>query len=328
MAVNRQYDKVEWVEIGYNLANHIEIDNVVSWADRVISPDGDMVYPMLYINQLDYAGVHHNHKYWEMEMVLDTNYLEDNTAPTQYWQDNLRVQVGDAASRAIKCGPTAENDFIEWLIVYVREGDGTQTKITYAAADQNIVWCVGETSNFDNEIGARHQTTTFKFICLGERTAINSAETHNPGVLEEPVKYMRIDNFTIPGATSLTHVLRFEDDFVMNMTPQFMPNTFQGLDLKQDQKWRRLRVIVDSEGGAMDPYIDITTANTPLPVDFYVDFILADGVGTVERWTYNPTLSNAYIINRLDGRIDDDVARDTIEYQIIAPCDKTIEHNP
>jgi len=188
------------------------------------------------------------------------------------------------------------------------------------------VWCIGETSNFNNEIGTRHQTTTFKFICYGERTTANSVVVHNPGVLEEPVKYMRIDNFTIPAATALTHILRFEDEYVMNMIPQFMPNTFQGLDLKQDQKWRRLTVVVDSEGGAMDPYIDITTANTAIPINFYVEFTLADGAGTTERWTYNPTLANAYIINRLDGKIDDDVARDTIEYQIITPCNRSITH--
>ena len=304
---------------------------MVSWADRVVSPDGDMVYPMLYINQLLYPGVHHNHKYWEMEMVLDTNYLEDSDFPLLYWQTDLQVQVGDAGSRAIKCGVTAENDFIEWLKVYVRESDGSQTCITYAPGGvlaANLVWCIGETSSFNNEIGTRHQTFTFKFICFGERTTANSTETHNPGDNELPVKYMRIDQFVIPGATALTHVLRFEDDYVMNMTPQFMPNTFQALDLKQDQKWRRLTVVVDSEGGAMDPYIDITTANTPIPIDFYVDFTLADGLGTVERWTYNPTEANAYIINRLEGKIDDDVSRDTIEYQIITPCNKTIEHNP
>jgi hypothetical protein len=304
---------------------------VVSWADRVVSPDGDMVYPMLYINQLTYPGVHHNHKHWEMEMVLDTNYLEDSGFPLQYWQRYLQVQVGDAASRPIKCGVATENDFIEWLKVYVRESDGSQTRITYApggAPAANLVWCVGETSSFNNETGTRHQTFTFKFICLGERTTANSTEVHAPGANELPVKYMRIDQFVIPGATAMTHVLRFEDDYVMNMTPQFMPNTFQGLDLKQDQKWRRLTVVLDSEGGAMDPYVDITTANTPIPIDFYVDFTLADGLGTVERWTYNPTESNAYIINRLEGKIDDDVARDTIEYQIITPCYKTIEHNP
>jgi len=331
LAINRHYDNVQWVEIGFNSgASSIEIDNVVSWADRVVSPDGDMVDPMLYINNLTYTGVHHNHKYWEMDMVLDTNY--EIAAPVasvpQYWQTNLQVQTADAGSRAIKCGITAENDYIEWLKVYVRQSDGTQACITYANAVGEIVWCIGETSSFNNEIGTRHQTTTFKFICLAERTTATTTETHSAAGAEAPVKYMRIDQFVIPGATAITHVLRFEDDYVMNMTPQFMPNTFQGLDLKQDQKWRRLTLVVDSEGGAMDPYVDIITANTVLPINFYVDFTLADGAGTVERWTYNPSVANAYVISRRDGRIDDDVARDTLEYQIIAPCNKSLERDP
>jgi len=321
-AVNLQYDQVQWVEIGYDNANHIEIDNVVSFADRVVSPDGDMIYPFQYINLFSPAGVHHNHKYWEMDLVLDTNYLEDDTLPLEYWAYYLDVQDTALTQNAINCD--AANDYIEWFKVYIRESDGTQTELSYASEAENTVWCVGETSEINNEIGERHQTTTFKFICLGERSRAATALTHNPGGNEEPIKIMRINNFTVPGTPDLvcTNVLRFEDDFVMQMTPQFLPNTFQAQDLKQDQHWRVLTLVVDSETSALDTNIDITTANTVIPANFYVEFTLADGLGTTERWTYNSTIN--YILSRREGTIHADVPRDTIEYRILTECDKSI----
>lgn len=288
-----------------------------------MSPDTDMVDAALFINDRSPVGVHHNHKYWEMEMILDTDYLPSSAAPTAYWAYTQQVKTGVGASRAIKCD--AENSDIEWLKVYIRESDGTQTLLTYANAEAGKVWCIGEATNIDNETGVRHQTTTWKFICLGERTRTATAVTRTPQANEIASKTMRIDNFTI--ANSATNVLRFEDEHIMNMTPQFVPNTFQGLDLKQDQKWRVLTVVVDSETDIFDAYIDITTANTIIPANFYVEFTLADGAGTVERWTYSggsPQMS--YILNRNFGRVDDDVQRDTLEYQIITTCNRAVTH--
>lgn len=321
MAVNVAYDQVQWVEIGYNAANHIEIDNVISWADRVVSPDGDMVYPMQFINLYSPPGVHHNHKYWEMEMTLDSNYLETTASPLQYWPYYLDVQVAALNQYPIVCD--AANNYIEWLKVYVRESDGTQTCLTYADEDDNVVWVTSEVSSFSNEIGERHQPVTWRFICLQERAKTYTALTHTPGVNESPIKVMRIDNFTV-GGNVCTNVLRFEDEFFMQMTPQFIPNTFQGLDLKQDQHWRLLTLVVDSETDILDTYIDITTANTPLPINFSADFTLADGLGTTETWTYAGAANESYVISRRDGEIHSDVPRDTIEYRIITVCNKTI----
>jgi len=309
----------------------IQIDNVVSFAERVVSPDGDMVYPMQFINLMSPVGVHHNHKYWELELTLDTDYLKDDTNPHSYWAYDLDVQDAVGVQPAIVC----DDDFnsIEWFRVYIREGDGTQTRLTYTAdraADDDTLWCVGETSNFNNETGTRHQTKTFKFICLKEREKAYTAEVHNPGnagyANEGPVKTMRIDNFAILADGVCTNVLSYEDDFVTQMTPQFIPNTFQGLDMKQDQHWRILTIVVDSESDIFDAYIDIITANTNIAANFYMESTLADGLGTQERWTY--TSANSYMINRRDGNIDDDVARDTIEYQIITDCDRTVAVAP
>ena len=293
----------------------------------MVSPDGDMVDPALFINDFSPPGVHHNHKYWEMEMVLDTDYLPSAAANTVYWAYGQQVQSAVLTSRAINCDE--ENDWIEWLKVYIRESDGTQTCLTYAAAEEGVVWCIGETANFNNEIGARHQTKTFKFICFRERGKDSTTtEVWSPGVNEEAIKTMRVDNFTIGNAC--VNVLRFEDEFIMNMTPQFLPNYFQGVDLKQDQQWRVLTIVVDSETDIFDTYIDITTANSLLPANFYVTFTLATysgGAGIVERWTYSGGLPRTcYILNRLPGRIDDDVDRDTLEYQILTTCNRAVTH--
>jgi len=170
-----QYDKVEWIEIGFDgtAAGHCEIDNVVSFADRVVSPDGDMVYPMTVINLYSPAGIHDNHKYWEMEMVLDTDYINNTASMTTYWAYGQQVQTAVGASRAIVCNN--DNYYIEWFKIYIRESDGSQTELVYAAEDAELVWCIGETSDFNNELRERHQTTTFKFICFGER-----GKTHSP----------------------------------------------------------------------------------------------------------------------------------------------------
>ena len=294
---------------------------MVSFSYRVVSPDTDMVYPMKFINDRSPVGVHHNHKYWELEMVLDTNYLEDNTAPLEYWAYYLDVQ--GAGETAIACD--GENDWIEWFKVYIREGDGTQTLLEFADEDESVLWCVGEVTNINNENDTRHQTTTWKFICLQEVAKSYTAVVHNPVAAEEPIKIMRIDNFTIVGEGSCTNVLRFEDEFIMEITPQFLPNTFQGVDVKQDQKWRKLTIVVDSVSDIFDPYVDITTANTIIPANFYVEFTLADGAATTERWTYSGGApQTSYILNRLEGVVDGDSERDTVEYQIITTCDRAI----
>jgi len=167
MAVNLQYDKVNRVEIGRTLADHVNITNVVSFADRVVSPDGSMLDPMSVINTWRPTGVHHNHKYWEIEMVLDTNWLPDDTAPTAYWEYAQNVNAANTLPAIVDNGA---NTAIEWFKAFVRESDGTETTLEYADVDENVVWCVGKRTNISNEKGTRHQTTTFNFICLKERS--------------------------------------------------------------------------------------------------------------------------------------------------------------
>ncbi len=131
---------------------------------------------------------------------------------------------------------------------------------------------------------------------------------------EAAVKYLYIEDVT----TNLgicTNILSFREDHIMEITPQFIPNLFQGPDVKQDHKWFVLTIVVDSETNIFDtPYHRVTDENDPFTA-LTVDFILADGSATLERWTYQA--SKSYVMNRNEGKIDMESERNTIEYQIL-----------
>jgi len=203
------------------------------------------------------------------------------------------------------------------------------TELSYANQEDNLVWCIGEIAEVNNETGERHQTKTFRFICLGERGKDHQAADHwtySKGVNEDELKILRCDAFAFLATMACTNVLVYRDEFLFQMTPQFIPNTAQGLDLKQDQHWRVLTLIVDSETDLLDAYMTITTKLDCLPTNFYAEFTLADGLGTTELWTYTAPSCRSYVLNRREGEIHADVPRDTFEYQILTLCNKTVTH--
>jgi len=326
-ATSWTYDLVEWIEIGRdaNAGGHVNIQNVLSFAERIVSPDGDMVYPLQVINDYSPVGVHFNHKYWELEMVLDTDWLYDYDAvPPEYWAYYQDVEIGGAVEPAIICDD--ENSNIDWFKVFIREANGTQTVLTYADATTDNMWCIGETADFNNEPGSRHQTTTFKFLCFEDRSRVHddTPTTYDKNADERPMSVLRVDTLHIPTETDAVNILSFRDDYTMQMTPRFIPNTFEGLDLKQDQQWRVLTILLDSEADIFDTFIGVQAAGTIIDANFYVDLTLADAAGTTERWTYSGgTPQVSYILNRREGTVHADVPRDTIEYQILTTCDKT-----
>ena len=164
MAFLPKYDKVTNIEIGYDALNHVTPTNVLYFTSRVVNPDGDMVDPMTRINDLNPGGVHHNHKYWELEFALDTDWLTDTTDPSTRWAYTQQTETGVAASRAIK--EAADNSTIQWFLVNIREHDGTATTLQYADEDLNVLMCTSEISELSNKDGTPNQTVTFRFICL------------------------------------------------------------------------------------------------------------------------------------------------------------------
>jgi len=131
-----------------------------------MSVEGDMVLPLAVINDWNPGGVHHSHKYLEMEMALDTDWLTDTTVPGSRWAYTQNV---NAANTKPAIDEDGANTAIEYLVVTIRNHDGTVTTLTYANEVANVVWCIGEESDFSNEDNTRHQTVTFKFICLQDR---------------------------------------------------------------------------------------------------------------------------------------------------------------
>lgn len=160
-----KYDKVNSVKIGRTSADCVTITNVLYWAPKVVAVEGDMVLPLAVINDWNPSGVHQSHKYLEMEMALDTDWLTNTADRSTRWAYTQNVDAADTKPAIDEDGA---NTAIEYLVVSVREHDGTATTLTYANEDANTVWCTGEKSTFSNEDGTRHQTVVFKFICLGE----------------------------------------------------------------------------------------------------------------------------------------------------------------
>ncbi len=157
-----KYDLVERVEIGFSatVGHHTDIENIISYADRLVSPDDAHVDPINVINQAIPKGVHQNQKFYEMDLVLDSHSHEAFYAQ--------QVQAGVPASLAIR--ETQDNDFIAYFRVYIRESDGSTTHYTYQT---QMVWCIGETHTITNEQGERHSgACTYSFVCLGTRSRI------------------------------------------------------------------------------------------------------------------------------------------------------------
>ena len=109
----------------------------------------------------------------------------------------------------------------------------------------------------------------------------------------------------------------------MNTTPQFVPNTYQGVGLKQDEKYRVITIILDSESNIFDNMIAIIAAQAVALTDFEVDLVMDDTAGTTETWAYTPVAS-IYMSNRKEGRIDEATGRKTIEYEFICYGSKGI----
>ena len=164
-----KYDKVTSVEIGKasggGAGDAVLIKNVLAFAYRIVTVEEGMVLPLSVINDWNPTGVHHSHKYYEMIMVLDTDWLTDVADGSTRWAYNQDVNA-NAGEKAID--EDGENHNIMWFSVIIREHDATLTTLTFANDVAGAVWCTGEKAEISNEDGTPHQTTTYTFIGLDE----------------------------------------------------------------------------------------------------------------------------------------------------------------
>ena len=131
---------------------------------------------------------------------------------------------------------------------------------------------------------------------------------------EGPIKLKSIASVTANTITA-TNILSFREDFVMNFTPQFIPNYYSGLGVLEKAKWRVITFTLDSDSDVFDASFDVDSANTAIGTSFIVKFVVADAAGTVETWTY--THGSSYVQRKEFGRIEDGATRNTTEYTIL-----------
>lgn len=115
-------------------------------------------------------------------------------------------------------------------------------------------------------------------------------------------------------ALTATNVLSFREEFMMNITPQFIPNTYQGLGVLEKAKWRVLTFTFDSDTDIFDLDYFVAAANIPVATTIVVTFAVADAAGTSETWTYE--IAESWIQRKEYGRIEDGSARNTFEYTV------------
>ena len=129
---------------------------------------------------------------------------------------------------------------------------------------------------------------------------------------------VRVKNIVSVLANAITaeNILSFREEHVMNMTPQFIPNLFQGADVLQREKFRRLVITIDSENDLFDVNYKVAAINTFIATAIVVTFDLAAPLPSdVETWTY--ITDKSWVEKKEFGRIEDGVRRNTFEYTIL-----------
>lgn len=111
------------------------------------------------------------------------------------------------------------------------------------------------------------------------------------------------------------NVLSFADELVTNITPQFVPNYFAGVDVLEKAKFRRLTIVFDSDETLFDLDYFINQFNITVATTIIVTFMEADGEGSTEIWTYD--ISESWVEKKEFGRIEDGARRNTFTYSII-----------
>lgn len=123
-------------------------------------------------------------------------------------------------------------------------------------------------------------------------------------------------------AISAENVLSFREEHVHNMTPQFVPNVFQGVDVLERAKFRRLIIILDSDETLFDVNYFVASINIVIGTTIVAEFYIADGTGDYETWTY--ITDKSWVEHKKIGRVEDGAKRNTFEYHIIMYGTKVI----
>jgi len=161
MATDVKYKEATGFFIGYDVDNKTTILTVISYKDKIVARDGQLVTPVAAINDKTAPGVRHHFRYNLIEVVFDgLNYEAFFTQQV--------VAGGGAealASRAIRQG--ADNDPIGYLVATLVQLDNT---IDTKTAESGRGMLSGFHMHVSNREGTRFQPTTVRFKVRGNLT--------------------------------------------------------------------------------------------------------------------------------------------------------------
>jgi len=227
--------KIDKVVIGYDSDNYTTISRIVRHYDELMSPDGDMVegIPVLTSNQL--ATVAQRGRYWMIELEIDS----DNITA-------FRTQdVVSGATTATAWRETSDNPAIDYFVVSGTDSAGDTKSFTY---ETDRVYLVGARGRVSNEPGVELHTSTYKFICIGNRTRGSTSITGSDSTSES---YTGIQKCTVNG-TDIDNAYIYEWEYVGVdggdiVVPRFTPNTYEAVGVTEyPGKHYVVRITMDS----------------------------------------------------------------------------------
>jgi hypothetical protein len=284
--VDTKVDYIYRLGIGYDSSHYTAIGNIRRWSEGLISPDGDMVRPIEVINTVPPVTVGHRHRYYTMEVELDSDNVEAFT--------DQQVENGDASSRAMRDG--ALNDPIGYFVAQFKSTASANISHTFTSGK---VYLVGAKGFCSNEHGTGANSTIYNFLCYGSRTV---GTTNLTEAISTDRKLTGITKVTCNGVDS-TNILGVEWEYVTDLQPQFMPNLTAAIGVKEwSGKYWIIRVTTDTKTSIFDSYISDSGAASALPT-FIVTYsaVKADGTQQTETHTYE---ANKVYVSRVEPSME------------------------
>ena len=268
--------KIDKVAVGYDSGNYTTISRIVRHYDELMSPDGDMVegIPVLTSNQM--ATVAQRGRYWMIELEIDS----DNITA-------FRTQdVVSGGTTAPAWRETSDNPAIDYFVVSGTDSAGATKSFTY---ETDRVYLVGARGRVSNEPGVEYHTSTYKFICIGNRTrgsttlsGTDSASESYTGVAKCTVNTVDIDNVYV---YEWEYVGVNDGDILI---PRFTPNKYEAVGVTEyPGKHYVIRVTMDTYDTTWyDSLINDDGANSAL-TSFTVTLNKAGGGTRVHTYQAN-----------------------------------------
>jgi len=275
--------------IGYDADNCEVVEALVRVSDRLISPEGGMVEPIPVIGATKPATVAQRGRYWEIEVEVDS----DNITAFR------ETDVDNAASDQFALQDSEDNDAIEYFLVNYKNSAGTTVSKLFESGRVYLTYARGRVTN---EQGVDRHTTTYRFICRGNRTIGSTAIA---GTASHDEQYIGITKIAVNG-TDMTKIRSYEWEFCGPdggdiVTPRITPNTEEPVGVTEwDGKHWKIRIEMDTYDTTwIGSLINDDGANTAL-TSFAVTLTTTTGT-RVHTYQAN----KVYVINGPDDTVSE-----------------------